>query len=63
MGEDDGIIRRFKAEVLKSFGYALFSKSKLRAAIKNLVPLGYQDETGFHFGTQPLHEARCPFFW
>ena len=37
--------------------------TKLRAVIKNRVPLGYQDETGFHFGTQPPHENQWPSFW
>jgi len=26
--------------------------TKLRATIENHIPLGYQDETGFHFGVQ-----------
>jgi hypothetical protein len=30
--------------------------ARLRAAIENRIPLGYQDETGFHFGVQEPHE-------
>ena len=30
--------------------------AKLRAAMKTHIPLGYQDETGFHFGVQRSHE-------
>lgn len=30
--------------------------TKLRAVIKTHIPLGYQDETGFHFGVQPPYE-------
>jgi hypothetical protein len=26
--------------------------AKLRASLNNHIPLGYQDETGFHFGVQ-----------
>jgi hypothetical protein len=26
--------------------------AKLRAVLNNRIPLGYQDETGFHFGIQ-----------
>jgi hypothetical protein len=26
--------------------------AKLRATLNNHIPLGYQDETGFHFGVQ-----------
>ena len=33
--------------------------SRLWAAILNRVPLGYQDETGFHFGVPPSHAG----FW
>ena len=29
---------------------------RLRAAIENRIPLGYQDETGFHFGVQESRE-------
>ncbi|HLX72669.1 MAG TPA: hypothetical protein VKV04_23855 [Verrucomicrobiae bacterium] len=30
--------------------------AKLRAALKSHIPLGYQDESGFHFGVQQSHE-------
>jgi len=30
--------------------------TRLRAAIENHIPLGYQDETGFHFGVQEPRE-------
>jgi hypothetical protein len=30
--------------------------TKLRVAIKTHIPLGYQDEAGFHFGVQQPHE-------
>jgi hypothetical protein len=32
--------------------------AKLRAAMKTHIPLGYQDETGFHYGVQRSHEDR-----
>jgi len=63
MVEDDGAICRPKVEAVKIFGYAVFAKSKLLAAIKNHVPLGYQDKTGFHFGVQQPHKDQCPSFW
>ncbi len=37
--------------------------AKLRALIKDHVPLGYQDETGFHFGVQQSHEDQWPSLW
>lgn len=30
--------------------------AKLRATFALDVPVGYQDETGFHFGTKPAEE-------
>jgi hypothetical protein len=30
--------------------------ARLRAAVNNHIPLGYQDETGFHFGVQSPRE-------
>ena len=30
--------------------------AKLRAALKSRVPLGYEDETGFHTGAIPSEE-------
>ena len=30
------------------------SQARLRAAMAVLVPIGYEDETGFHFGIQML---------
>lgn len=30
--------------------------ARLRTAIENRIPLGYQDETGFHFGVQEPRE-------
>jgi hypothetical protein len=27
--------------------------TKAQAAIEKLFPVGYQDETGFHYGTKP----------
>ena len=32
--------------------------ARLRVAMKTHIPLGYQDETGFHFGIQQPHEDR-----
>ena len=36
-------------------GIGLLSRitAKLRAATRDHVPVGYQDETGFHFGIRP----------
>lgn len=35
--------------------------AKVRAVIEAQVPLGYQDETGFHTGVKPRgEEAFCP---
>jgi hypothetical protein len=30
--------------------------ARLRSAMNNHIPLGYQDETGFHFGIQHPRE-------
>jgi len=30
--------------------------AKLRATLNNRVPVGYQDETGFHFGVPGTHK-------
>jgi hypothetical protein len=32
--------------------------AKLRALIDNHVPLGYQDEAGFHFGVKPASDHK-----
>ena len=32
--------------------------ARLRVEMKTHIPLGYQDETGFHFGIQQPHEDR-----
>jgi hypothetical protein len=38
--------------------------ARLRAAMKIQVPLGYQDETGFHTGVkQAGRETSWPPFW
>lgn len=29
--------------------------AKMRAAYEKQVPLGYEDENGFHFGSEPRH--------
>ena len=31
--------------------------AKLHIAIRNCVPIGYQDETGFHFGVGQTRES------
>ncbi len=31
--------------------------AKLRAALDRQVPVGYQDENGFHLGTQPAGKS------
>jgi hypothetical protein len=36
--------------------------AKLRSAIANHVPVGYQDEAGFHFGVKPTQD-RWPAIW
>jgi hypothetical protein len=30
--------------------------AKLKHAIEIQIPTGYEDETGFHFGTEPVRE-------
>ena len=38
--------------------------AKLRNAVKNHIPVGYQDETGFHYGDKPVDkEAKWPQVW
>ena len=38
--------------------------TKVRAAIEAQVPMGYQDETGFHTGIKPRgEEAFCASDW
>ena len=38
--------------------------AKLRNAVKNHIPVGYQDETGFHYGVKPVDkEAKWPQVW
>ena len=32
--------------------------AKLRAMIENQVPLGYQDEAGFHYGVKPSNHRK-----
>lgn len=31
--------------------------AKLQAALDKRVPVGYQDEDGFHYGTEPARKA------
>lgn len=33
--------------------------AKLRAMIENQVPLGYQDEAGFHYGVKPTNRRKA----
>jgi hypothetical protein len=33
--------------------------AKLRAMIENQVPLGYQDEAGFHYGAKPANRRKA----
>jgi hypothetical protein len=46
-----------RAHVLLGAATMILSPSKLAAGLKNTlnnsIPEGYQDETGFHFGTKP----------
>jgi len=38
--------------------------AKLRNAVKFEIPVGYQDETGFHTGVQPAEkEIKWPAAW
>ncbi|HEX4644169.1 MAG TPA: hypothetical protein VH598_01020 [Verrucomicrobiae bacterium] len=38
--------------------------AKLRAAVEKRVPIGYQDENGFHVGLEPSgKESKWPPFW
>jgi hypothetical protein len=38
--------------------------AKLRNAVKFNVPVGYQDESGFHMGVKPADkEAKWPSVW
>lgn len=38
--------------------------AKLRAAVEKRVPLGYQDENGFHVGLEPAgKKSDWPPFW
>jgi hypothetical protein len=32
--------------------------AKLHAALEKRVPLGYQDEEGFHYGAEPVGDDR-----
>jgi hypothetical protein len=36
--------------------------ARLRAAIELCVPLGYEDETGFHIGAEPFHTEAGQYF-
>ena len=37
---------------------------KLRSAVKVHIPVGYQDETGFHLGVKPVEkETHFPTEW
>jgi hypothetical protein len=38
---------------------ALFAAiiAKVRAAVDRQVPVGYQDEDGFHFGVEPIRKS------
>ena len=38
--------------------------AKMRKAVRIEIPIGYQDETGFHYGTKPAEkEAKWPPVW
>ena len=38
--------------------------ARLRAAVKFEVPVGYQDETGFHYGRKPARKnTKFPPVW
>jgi hypothetical protein len=38
--------------------------AKINSAMDKQVPLGYEDETGFHLGLEPDEKADdCPFSW
>jgi len=38
--------------------------AKLRNAIRLEIPIGYQDETGFHMGVKPVEkEIKWPSVW
>ncbi len=49
-----------RAHVLLGMAAVIASPSKLATALKNTlnssIPEGYQDETGFHFGSKPTAE-------
>ena len=45
-------------------GFLVRLRVRVRAAIRFEVPIGYQDETGFHYGEEPpAKEVRHPPFW
>lgn len=49
-------------------GVSSFSPASLLARLKNAlkfeIPVGYEDETGFHVGKQPEeHETKWPATW
>jgi hypothetical protein len=46
----------FLVATLTLLGAALLAK--LRAAVDKRVPLGYEDENGFHYGPEPVRESR-----
>ena len=50
---------------MASFGLMLHGVvAKLRNAAKIDIPVGYQDETGFHMGVKPAEkEVRWPLVW
>jgi len=31
--------------------------AKIRAAMEKQVPIGYQDENGFHYGAEPVSQS------
>lgn len=43
-------------EVIVGPGCPMFLRRKLRSIIENHIPVGYQNQTGFHFGIQPFSD-------
>jgi hypothetical protein len=63
MGEEDGMRASMKGGSVSLVALAvvvlLWFVHKLRAFLTRSAPVGYEDETGFHFGVPPRRKGHC----